>query len=89
MSPQGTFRPRYARCLSVAARLYTECVSTAQTVGVYSPVGVESAMHISECGRRVIVGLLPLFETPPGVIEERKSGQECIAFERVLRRMGR
>jgi hypothetical protein len=46
-------------------------------------------MHISECGRRVIVGLLPLFETPPGVIEERKSGQEYIAFERDLRRKGR
>jgi hypothetical protein len=46
-------------------------------------------MHISECGRRVIVGLLLSFETLPGVIEERKSGQECIAFERVLRRMGR
>ena len=46
-------------------------------------------MHISECGRRVIVGLLPLFETLPGVIEERRRGQECIAFERVLRRMGR
>ena len=75
--------------MRVAARLYTECVSTARTVGVYSPVGVESAMHISECARRVIVGLLPLFETLPGVIEERKSGQECIAFERVLRRMGR
>ena len=55
---------------------------------MYSPVGVDSAMHISECGRRVRVGLLPL-ETLPGVIEERKSGQECIAFERVLRRMGR
>jgi hypothetical protein len=66
------------------------CVSTARTVGVYSPVGVESAMHISECGRMVSVGLLPFgFETLPGVIEERKSGQECIAFERVLRRMGR
>jgi hypothetical protein len=38
----------------------------------------------------VSVGLLPFgFETLPGVIEERKSGQECIAFERVLRRMGR
>jgi len=58
-------------------------------VGVYSPVGVESAMHISECARKVIDGLLPLFETFPGVIEERKSGQACIAFERVLRRTGR
>jgi hypothetical protein len=45
-------------------------------------------MHISERGRRVSVGLLP-FETLPGVIEERKSGQVYIAFERVLRRMGR
>jgi len=45
-------------------------------------------MLISECGRKVNVGLLS-FEALPGVIEERKSGQECMAFERVLRRIGR
>lgn len=63
-------------------------MSTARIVGVYNPVGVDSAIFISECGRKVIVGLLQ-FEELPGVIEERKSGQECIAFERVLRRTGR
>lgn len=63
-------------------------MSTARTVGVYSPVDVDNAMLMSACGRRVSVGLLPS-ELLPGVIEERKRGQECIAFERVLRRMGR
>ena len=63
-------------------------MSTERTVGVYSPVAVDSAMLMSEYGRKVSVGLLP-FEALPGVIEERKSGQASIAFERVLRRMGR
>jgi hypothetical protein len=63
-------------------------VSTARIVGVYKPVGVDSAILISECGRTVNVGRFPL-ETLSGVMDERKSGQEYIALERVLRRMGR
>ena len=63
-------------------------MSTARIVGVYSPVGVDNAIQISECGRTVNVGLLP-FEALSGVMDERKSGQECIALERVLRRIGR
>ena len=88
VSALGTCRPRYAKCLRVEAMLKTECLSTARTVGVYSPVGVDSATQMSEFGRTVSVGFWPS-EVLPGVMEERKSGQACMALERVLRRTGR
>jgi hypothetical protein len=65
----------------------TQCACP-QIAGVYSPVGVDSAILTTECGRTVNVGRFP-FEILSGVMDERKSGQEYIALERVLRRMGR
>lgn len=57
-------------------------------VGVYSPVGVESAMLMSACGRRVSVGLSP-DSVEEGVMEERNRGHSAMALERVLSRIGR
>lgn len=56
---------------------------------MYRPVGVESAMLISECGRRVSVGFSEDDADHDGVMEERKSGHSTIAFESVFRRIGR
>jgi len=56
-------------------------------VGVYSPVGVDKAMLISACGRTVRVGLPESDEV--GVIDDRRRGHSIIAFESVLRRIGR
>lgn len=56
---------------------------------MYRPVGVESAMLMSACGRSVSVGLLSDSGVQEGVIEERKSGHSSIALESVLRSMGR
>lgn len=58
-------------------------------VGVYSPLGVDSAMLISALGRMVSVGLDDSEGEDRGVIELRKIGHSSIAFERVLRRIGR
>lgn len=49
-----TCQLRRTRCLSAETRLYTECISTACTVGVYSPVSVDGAIQISECGRSTL-----------------------------------
>jgi hypothetical protein len=57
-------------------------------------VGVERAMEMSACGRIVRVGLafdweLSAAADGDGVMEERKRGHWCIAFESVLRRIGK
>lgn len=64
-------------------------MSTRCSVGVYSPVGVDNAMLMSVCGRRVRVGLSEGEEDEVGVMDERKSGQSSIAFESVFKRIGR
>jgi hypothetical protein len=51
-------------------------------------------MDMSACGRTVRVGFafdceLSVEVEVDGVMEERKRGHWCIAFERVLRRIGR
>lgn len=62
-------------------------MSTAESVGVYSPVGVERAMEMSACGRIVSVGFA--VESAWGVMDERSRGHWIMALERVLRRIGR
>ena len=54
---------------------------------MYNPVGVDNAMLISACGRRVSVALASgeVF----GVMEERNSGHSLIARESVLSMKGR
>ena len=76
------------------ARAYIELWSTHVNVGVYRPVGADSARAISACGRRVKVGFCCCWSGPGdaavvGVIDDRKMGHSTIAFESVLRRMGR
>ena len=66
-----------------------DCVLTLCMVGVYSPLGVDSAMLISALGRMVSVGLDVSEVEVWGVIELRKIGHSSMAFERVLRRIGR
>jgi len=58
-------------------------------VGVYSPVGVKRVMLMSALGRMVNVGLDDSEVEECGVIELRKIGHSSMAFERVLRRIGR
>lgn len=56
---------------------YIEVRSTERRVGVYSPVGVDSAMEISACGRTVSVGLVfgsAAWVAERGVMEERRRG---------------
>lgn len=55
-------------------------------MGVYSPVGVDKAMLMSAEGRIVSDGF---GESGKCVMELRKIGHSSIAFERVLRRMGK
>lgn len=63
-----------------------ECVLACWMVGVYRPVGVDSAMLMSAVGRIVSEGLSELGEN---VMELRKMGHSSIAFDSILRRMGR
>lgn len=57
---------------------------------MYRPVGVDRAMLMSACGRSVRVGFDDSAgDEDWGVMEERKSGHSTMAFESVLRRMGR
>lgn len=67
---------------------YGLSVSTAVRVGVYSPVGVESAIAISACGRIVSVGFLK-DKSGETVTEDRKRGHSHIARERDLSNRGR
>lgn len=68
-------------------------VLTRCSVGVYNPLGVDSAIDMSAYGRTVSVGLpepgseTDDFET--WVIEERNSGHSIIAFDSVLSKYGR
>lgn len=62
-------------------------VSARWIVGVYSPVGVDSAILISACGRIVNVGLEVGDEL--GVMEARKSGHSSMDLDSVLSKMGR
>jgi len=66
-----------------------DCVLTLCIVRVYSPLGMDNAMLISALGRMVSVGLEGADEEVWGVIELRKMGLSSIAFDRVLRRIGR
>ena len=56
---------------------------------MYRPVGVESAMLMSACGRSVTVGFSPEAAFHEGVMDERNSGHSSIAFDKVFRRTGR
>ena len=56
---------------------------------MYSPLGIDNAILISALGRMVSVGLEGSDEEVWGVIELRKMGHSSIAFDRVLRRIGR
>jgi len=67
-----------------------DCVLTLCMVGAYSPLGVDNAMLISAWGRMVSVGLEEVaVKEDWGVIELRKMGHSSMAFDRVLRRIGR
>ena len=69
-----------------------DCVLTLCMVGVYSLLGVDNAMLISALGRMVSVGLYDSGvgdEEDWGVIELRNMGHSSMAFDRVLRRIGR
>lgn len=89
-------RPREERCARWEARVYVLRVSVRVRVGVYRPVGVLRAMLMSACGRTVmvgfgleVVGLLVVGLLVDGVMEERKSGQSCIARASIFKRKGR
>jgi hypothetical protein len=64
-------------------------VSTALSVGVYRPVGVDKAIAMSAWGRMLSFGLS--FEERSGEkgIEALKRGHSSMARERALRRRGR
>lgn len=91
-----TCLPRYDNRFTRLASPYTLCASAPTSVGVYSPVGVESASAMSALGRTVSVGLgfpPPPPPSPPeveeGVMLDRRRGHSIIALESVLSRMGR
>lgn len=62
------------------------CALALWIVGVYRPVGVESATLMSAAGRMVSEGL---GESGEVIMELRKMGHSIMALERVFRRMGR
>ena len=83
-----TCLPNQLNSFTRLANSYTLLPSAPTNVGVYSPVGVDSAKFISAPCRTLNVGL-PLAPSAGEEMELRRRGHSIMALERVLRRMGR